>query len=122
MARKILIIDDSSTIRSLQSLVLRGAGFETDTASNGIEALEKIYTGKYDLILADVNMPKMDGLRLVRTLREQPEYADLPIIIITSESEEEDRMRGIEAGANLYMVKPTQGPSLVQHVRMLLGG
>ena len=120
MGKKILVIDDSSTIRSLQCFILQSAGFETEVAANGIEALEKIYTGDYALIIADINMPKMDGLRLIQTLREQEEYADLPIIIVTSESEEEDRMKGIDAGANVYLVKPTVPEKLIQNVRMLL--
>lgn len=120
MGIKILVVDDSSTIRAMESFILKSAGFEPEPAANGIEALEKIYRGKYDLVIADINMPKMDGLTMVRTLREQPEYSDLPIIILSSESEEPDRVKGIAAGANVYLVKPTEPAKLVQNVKMLL--
>lgn len=121
MTRKILIVDDSAAVRALENYLLKSAGYEADSASNGVEALEKIYEGDYALVITDVNMPKMDGLRLTNTLREQEAYRDLPIIIVTSESEEEDRMKGIEAGANVYLVKPTKPEQLLLNVKMLLG-
>lgn len=121
MGKRILVVDDSPTVRSLQRFILKAAGFDAETACNGIEALEKIYEGSYDLIVTDINMQKMDGLRLTKTLREQDSYRDIPIIIVTSESEEEDRMKGIEAGANVYMVKPTDPDRLLANVKMLLG-
>jgi two-component system chemotaxis response regulator CheY len=121
MTRKILIVDDSAAVRALENYLLKSVGYEADTASNGVEALEKIYEGDYALVITDVNMPKMDGLRLTNTLREQEAYRDLPIIIVTSESEEEDRMKGIEAGANVYLVKPTKPEQLLLNVKMLLG-
>ena len=86
---KILVVDDSPTVRSLERFILKSAGFDIEVACNGIEALEKIYEGKYELIVTDVNMPKMDGLRLVKTLREQEAYKTIPIIIMTTESEED---------------------------------
>jgi two-component system chemotaxis response regulator CheY len=121
MSKKILIVDDSPTGRLLQSSVFKAAGFETDTASNGIEALEMIFKGNYSLIITDINMPKMDGLRLTQALREQEGYRDVPIIIVTSESEEDDKMKGIEAGANVYLVKPTNPEQLLLNAKILLG-
>jgi len=121
MAKKILVVDDSPTVRALESFILKGGGYEVDTASNGVEALEKIYENDYALVVTDINMPKMDGLRLTKTLREQDAYRDLPVIIVTSESEEDDRMKGIEAGANVYLVKPTKPDQLVSNIKMLLG-
>ncbi|MBC7189463.1 response regulator, partial [Candidatus Aerophobetes bacterium] len=91
MKKSILVVDDSATIRALQSFILQSAGFEVDTAANGIEALEKLYRKNFDLVVADINMPKMDGLEMIRILRKQDIYRDLPIIIVTSEEEEEDR-------------------------------
>ncbi len=120
MKKRILVVDDSATIRTLQGFILESAGFEIETASNGIEALEKIYKGNFDLIVADINMPKMDGLKLIKTLREQDTYKDLPIIIVTTEEEEKDRKRGLDAGANVYLVKPTDPERLVMNVKMLL--
>lgn len=120
MNKRILVVDDSPTIRALLSFILKTAGFETRTASDGIEALETIYLNDFDLLVCDINMPKMDGLTLIKTLRAQEEYRNIPIIIITTESEEEDRKKGIEAGANVYLVKPTQPEHLIQNVKMLL--
>lgn len=122
MPRNILVVDDSPTVRALESFILKTAGFEVEGASNGVEALEKIFEKSYALVVTDINMPKMDGLRLTKTLREHDAYKDLPIIIVTSESEEEDRMRGIEAGANVYLCKPTKPEQLLQNVKMLLEG
>jgi len=85
MKKKILVVDDSATIRTLQGFILESAGFEVQTASNGIEALEKLYREKFDLVVADINMPKMDGLTLIKTLRKQNSYRDLPIIILPPE-------------------------------------
>lgn len=120
MKKRILVVDDSATIRTLQGFILESAGFEVKTASNGIEALEKIYREDFDLIVADINMPKMDGLKLIKTLRKENNYKDLPIIIVTTEEEEEDRERGLAAGANVYLVKPTDPERLVMNVKMLL--
>jgi len=120
MKKSILVVDDSAVIRALQAFILQSAGFEVETAINGIEALEKLYTKKFDLVVADINMPKMDGLQMIETLRKQDAYHDLPIIIVTSEEEEEDRKKGLKAGANVYLVKPTDPKTLVTNVKMLL--
>ncbi|MCD6256870.1 response regulator [Candidatus Aerophobetes bacterium] len=122
MKKNILVVDDSATIRSLQAFILQSAGFKVETASNGIEALEKLYCGNFDLIVADINMPKMDGLKMIETLRKQDIYRDLPIIIVTSEEDKEDREKGLKAGANVYLVKPTDPKTLVMNVKMLLDG
>ncbi len=120
MKKSILVVDDSATIRTLQGFILESAGFEVETAVNGIEALEKLYGKNFDLVVADINMPKMDGLKMIEILREQEIYRDLPIIIVTSEEEEKDRERGLKVGANVYMVKPSAPKTLVMNVKMLL--
>lgn len=120
MKKNILVVDDSATIRALQAFILQSAGFRVETACNGIEALEKLYRTNFDLIVADINMPKMDGLKMIETLRQQDVYHDLSIIIVTSEEEEEDREKGLKAGANVYLVKPTDPQTLVTNVKMLL--
>lgn len=122
MGKKIMVVDDSPTVRSLHGFILKSRGFEVVTASNGIEAIEKLYSNK-DIVLAivDINMPKMDGIQFCKTIRKEDAYRDLPVIIVTSEQEEDDRKKGIDAGANIYMVKPTQPDKLVVHVKMLLG-
>ena len=118
--QKILTVDDSLVIRNIISTILKSSGFDVDTAINGIDGLEKIYTNSYDLVISDINMPKMDGLKMVQTLRENDEYKDLKIIVLSTEEEEEDKKRGLEAGANIYLVKPVKPKDLVTNVKMLL--
>ncbi|HRY30118.1 MAG TPA: response regulator [Elusimicrobiota bacterium] len=121
-AKKILVIDDSPTMRSLHSYILKSGGFDVETAENGVMGIEKLYSDPaIVLCVVDINMPKMDGIQFIRTIRGEEQYRDLPVIVVTSEEEEKDRRRGLEAGANIYMVKPTQPEKLVMHVKMLLG-
>ena len=121
-SKMILVVDDSATVRSLHTFILKSKNYEVEAASNGVEAIEKLYSNK-DIVLAivDINMPKMDGIQFVKTIRKEEAYRDLPVIMVTSEEEEDDRKKGIEAGANIYMIKPTQPEGLVMHVKMLLG-
>ena len=88
-----------------------------------VMALEKIYgtDGELLICLTDINMPNMDGYTLIERLREDPNFEDLPIIIISTEEELQDKQRGFEAGANLYIVKPTEPDELIENIRMLLG-
>ena len=85
--------------------------------------LEKLFENpdKFALLVADINLPRMDGLSLVRKLREQETFRNFPIIMVTSEQEEEDRKEGLKAGANMYMVKPIKPENLAANIKMLLG-
>lgn len=121
MSKQLLVVDDSQTVRTLISFILSSQGFEVDSAINGIDALEKIYKKNYDLIVCDINMPKMDGLTLIKVLRLQDLYRELPIIIVSTEESEEDKQKGMEAGANVYLIKPTDPGKLLGNVHMLLG-
>ncbi|MDD2620704.1 MAG: response regulator [Syntrophomonadaceae bacterium] len=119
---KILIIDDSEMIRNFHCYILKTAGFEVMTAIDGADALEKIYSGdqSINLIVTDINMPNMDGYTFIERLREDEQYEDLPIIIVSTEDELKDMERGYQAGANIYIVKPTEPDVLVENIRMLL--
>ena len=119
--KKILVVDDGITVRLYYRDVLSRAGFQVDEAANGAEGLEKALLGQYNLILADINMPKMDGYELVRQIRNDPALQPTPIITITTEAEETDIQRAYEAGANFYMVKPVKPDRLVEAVRLLTG-
>lgn len=119
--KKILTVDDSSVIRNIISTILKSSGFAVDTAINGIDGLEKIYTNNYDLVISDINMPKMDGLTMIKTLRKNEEYSKLMIIVLSTEEEDEDKNRGLEAGANIYLIKPVKPKDLITNVKMLLG-
>lgn len=122
MPKHILIVDDSKTVRNLVAFIMKKEGFKVTVAEDGLEGLEKLYNAKgIDLIIADVNMPRMDGFTYIRTVREQAEYRDIPIIVLSTEGQEKDIQQGLSLGANLYMVKPAQPEKMVKNVKMLLG-
>ena len=99
------MVDDSATVR--QSLVrcLSGAGYRLEQAADGREAWTALQGQEFDLVLTDVEMPRMDGLELVRLLRQQPRLASLPVMIVSSREGEQDRLLGLEAGADYYLDK-----------------
>lgn len=119
--KKILIVDDSTLILSLHANILKRIGFECTSAENGVVALESCLKTKFDLILTDINMPRMDGYEFTKRVRAAPGYAEVPIIMISTEHEAQDKTQGIEAGANVYIVKPVEAEDLAMHVKILLG-
>ncbi len=122
MSKHILVVDDSKTIRNLLAFVMKAEGFKVTTAEDGLDGLEKLYNGvEVDLIISDVNMPRMDGFTFIKTLREQDAYKDVPIIVLSTEGQEKDIQAGMSFGANLYMVKPAQPEKMVRNIKMLLG-
>ena len=122
MSKHILIVDDSKTVRNLVAFIMKKEGFTVTTAEDGLDGLEKLYAAeKVDLIISDVNMPRMDGFTFIRTVREQEAYRDLPIVVLSTEGQEKDIQLGMSLGANLYMVKPAQPDKMVKNVLMLLG-
>ncbi len=117
----ILVVEDSPTMRQLISFAIkRVANSRVIEATDGVDALKKLSSEKIDLILADINMPVMDGLKLVSLVRGNPAYKDIPIIIITTEGAEEDRKRAISIGANAYLPKPIQTQELIKLVNGFL--
>jgi two-component system chemotaxis response regulator CheY len=120
MAKSVLIVDDSAVIRNSLCFLLENEGFEVQTAANGIEGLEKVQTQQFDTIIADINMPKMHGYDLIKEIRKRDGYKDVPIIIITTEEEASDKKKGFEAGANLFLIKPTEPKKMVKYVKMFL--
>jgi two-component system, chemotaxis family, chemotaxis protein CheY len=121
MKRNVLIVDDSEFTRNYHSYILREANFEVVTAVDGADALEKLYSRSFDLVLTDINMANMDGYEFIRQVRSNGDYTDLPIIIISTESEAEDKSRGFIAGANFYIVKPSDPKPLIENICMVLG-
>ena len=124
MSKHIMIVDDSKTIRNLLAFVMKSEGFRILTAEDGLDALEKLYSlenDHVDLIVSDVNMPRMDGFTFIKTVREQDIYKDIPIIVLSTEGREEDIATGMSLGANLYMVKPAEPAKMIRNVKMLLG-
>lgn len=120
---KILIVDDSEMIRNFHCYILKNAGFEVITAVDGADALEKLYGSEQqiDMAITDINMPNMDGYTFIERLREDNEYEDMPIVIVSTEDELKDMERGYQAGANVYIVKPTEPELLIENICMLLG-
>ena len=118
-----LVVEDSPTMRQLISFALkRIPGCKVVEANDGIDALKKLSTQKFDIILTDINMPIMDGLKLVSMVRNDPAHKGIPIIIITTEGADEDRKRGIALGANAYIPKPIQTADLLNVVNQILAG
>lgn len=103
----VLLAEDSLTTRTQEKRILESAGYEVVTAVDGADALRKVGTRPFDAVISDVEMPNMDGLTLAARIREDPQYRELPIILVTSLASEEDRLRGAEAGANAYLTKGT---------------
>ncbi len=120
MAKSVLIVDDSAVIRNSLCFLLENEGFDVQTAANGIEGLEKAQAQQFDTIIADINMPKMHGYDLIKEIRKKENYKDVPIIIITTEEEAVDKRKGFEAGANLFLIKPTEPKKMVKYVKMFL--
>lgn len=122
MGKHILVVDDSKTIRNLVAFVLKAEGFKVSTAEDGLDAMEKLYNlDPVDLIVSDVNMPRMDGFTFIKNIRMQDAYKDIPIIVLSTEGQEKDMQTGLNIGANLYMVKPAQPEKMVRNIKMLLG-
>jgi len=119
----ILVVEDSPTMRQLISFAIkRVPNSHVIEATDGVDALKKLSSDRIDLILADINMPVMDGLKLVSLVRGNPAYKDIPIIIVTTEGAEEDRKRALSIGANAYLPKPIQTQELIKLVNTYLAG
>jgi two-component system chemotaxis response regulator CheY len=119
----ILVVEDSPTMRQLISFAIkRIPNSHVIEATDGVDALKKLSSEKVDLILADINMPVMDGLKLVSLVRGNPVFKDIPIIIVTTEGAEEDRKRALSIGANAYLPKPIQTQELLKLVNNYLAG
>lgn len=122
MSKTILIVDDSKTVRNLVAFIMKKEGFKVVTAEDGLDGLEKLYSSeKIDLIVSDINMPRMDGFTFIKSVREQEAYRDIPIVVLSTEGQEKDIQAGLSIGANMYMVKPAQPEKMVKNIKMLLG-
>ena len=119
---RVLVVDDSSLVRLYYRDVLEKSGFDVDQAMNGVEAMERVLAQPFDLLIVDVNMPKMDGFSFLRELRRgKSEAAALPALIITTEAGREDAQEARAVGANFYLVKPVSEADLRNHVAVLTG-
>ena len=116
-----LIVEDSPMMRQLLVFALsRVKQLRVTEADDGVDGLRKLAAGKFDLIITDINMPIMDGLKLVKRIRSDAIHKDVPIIILTTEGSSEDRQRALALGANAYITKPIQAPQVIAKVKELL--
>jgi two-component system, chemotaxis family, chemotaxis protein CheY len=117
----ILVVEDSPTMRQLIGFaVKRVPQAKVIEATDGVDALKKLSSEKIDIILADINMPVMDGLKLVSLVRSNAVYKDIPIIMITTEGAEEDKKRALAIGASAYLTKPIQTQELMKLINSLI--
>lgn len=114
MGKKILAIDDSPSIRQMVAFTLKSAGHSVVEACDGTDGVAKAKAEKFDLVLTDQNMPKMDGFTLIKTLRALPEYQTTPILVLTTESSDAMKTQGRTAGATGWMVKPFNPAKLLE--------
>lgn len=121
MAKTILAVDDSASIRQMVSFTLKSAGYEVIEAVDGMDGLDKAKTRSINLVLTDQNMPRLDGLSLIRALRGMPQYATTPILMLTTESSDAMKSQGRAAGATGWLVKPFDPQKLIEVVRKVIG-
>ncbi|OFZ70605.1 MAG: Fis family transcriptional regulator [Betaproteobacteria bacterium RBG_16_58_11] len=121
MAKTILAIDDSTSIRQMVAFTLKGAGYEVVEAVDGEDGLNKAKAKPFNLVLTDQNMPKMDGITLIKSLRAMPQYKNTPILVLTTEAGDTMKSQGKAAGATGWLVKPFDPQKLMDVVKKVIG-
>ena len=121
MTKVVLSVDDSSSIRQMVAFTLKGAGYEVIEALDGQDGLEKARMKAVDMVLTDQNMPRMDGLTLIRSLRAMPNYQSVPILMLTTESSDSMKQQGKEAGASGWLLKPFDPTKLLVVTQRAIG-
>lgn len=121
MAKTVLAVDDSASIRQMVAFTLKSAGYDVLEAVDGEDGLAKARGTSVNLVLTDQNMPKMDGLTLIKSLRAMPQYKSAPILVLTTESSDQMKAQGKAAGATGWLVKPFDPPKLLEVVKKVIG-
>jgi two-component system chemotaxis response regulator CheY len=116
----ILVVDDSTTMRQMVNFTLTGAGHNVVEAADGVDALKTVGENKFDLVITDINMPKMDGISLIKALRAMPSFKFIPILTLTTEAQSEKKQEGKDAGATGWIVKPFNPESLLSVLKKVL--
>ncbi len=119
MAKKIMIVDDSNAIRQSLAFTLKSVGYEVVEASNGVDALKIMKEHSIGLFISDINMPEMDGITLLKKIKEDKDYNHTPVIMLTTEASGDMINEGKEAGAKAWMIKPFQPDQLIDAVKKL---
>lgn len=117
----VLVVDDSASIRQMAEVTLKSASYQVALAKDGQEALDMCKTKQYDFVLTDQNMPRMDGLTLIKSLRALPNYRATPIVVLTTEASDDMKVKGRAAGATGWMVKPFDPAKLLQVAGKVMG-
>ncbi len=117
---RILVVDDDSITRKLLGMYLKSKGYEVEYAENGLEALEKLGQVEINIVLTDLNMPYMDGIEFTRNMKTEPNYSHIPVLMVTTEADSDEKERAIQAGADAYLVKPVTAEQINETVRRLL--
>lgn len=117
---KILVVDDDKTTRKMVSLILKSKGYEVVTAENGMDGLQKLGLEQINLILTDMNMPYMDGIEFTKQVRANPETSHIPIVMLTTEADEEEKKRAFDAGVDDYLVKPATAEQIVESMKKII--
>ncbi|GGY75774.1 response regulator [Pseudoduganella plicata] len=120
MAKTIMVVDDSLSIRQVVGIALKQAGYDVIEGVDGVDALKKLTGQKVNLIISDVNMPNMDGITFVKELKTRAAYKFTPVLMLTTESQEDKKAQGQAAGARAWMVKPFKPDSLLAAVQKLV--
>jgi len=118
MSKRILIVDDSASVRQVVGIALKGAGYEVVEGVDGVDGLSKLDGSKFHLIISDVNMPRMDGITFVKETKKLPAYKFTPVIILTTEAKK--KLEGQAAGAKAWVVKPFQPAQMLAAVSKLI--
>lgn len=120
--KSILVVDDSITVREMERKLLENHGYQVDVSVNGLEAWNALRTNSYDLVISDIDMPRMNGIELLKQIRNHSQLSSLPVIVVSYRDREEDRIQGLEAGANYYLTKSSfEDDSLIEAVANLVG-
>jgi len=117
---RVLVVDDDKTTRKMLSLILKSKGYDVVTAENGMDGLQKLGLEQINLILTDMNMPYMDGIEFTKQVRANPDFSHIPIVMLTTEADEEEKQRAYKAGVDDYLVKPATAEQIVESMKRII--
>ena len=117
---KILVVDDDKTTRKILGIYLKAKGYSVVYAENGLEAMEKLGVESVNLVMTDLNMPYMDGLELIKNLKADETLRELPILMVTTEADDEEKKKAMEAGADGYLIKPVSADMVTSNIKDIL--
>ena len=122
MSRKMLTVDDSPSVRKFVKFTLKAKGYEVSSAGDGLEALDLLKQEVFDAIILDINMPRMNGLEFLSAIKADDQYAGMPVIMLTTEGQDDDKDKAVALGATAYMVKPFKPTQLLMLLEKILPG